>query len=212
MEELNNLLAENGLQKIFRVVRSQLQKSKETFLMTVGNRFDPFFSPDEIDRRILTKLWNELQGMKCKYLCPWCGMPCCSTQNCNDLYERWGLPSTVEAKVKHSCHFHRDTAIRGVTELINDKLTDRLFNRGDCPGLIAQGAQLRIQDPENRDKKIYVPLTYYDTTWRIKASEQDPDQGSGYFWQWFLAFVSSESNSIFILRYTKAFGPKAYSK
>ena len=191
MEELNNLLAENGLQKIFRVVRSQLQKSKETFLMTVGNRFDPFFSPDEIDRRILTKLWNELQGMKCKYLCPWCGMPCCSTQNCNDLYVKGEVPSTVHAKVKHSCQFHRDSAIRGTVLLVNNIETDSLSNKGDCPQRIDIKRKCIIIDPEKRDgSEIEVPYTYYDTTWRIKSSEEDPDQSSGLFWQWFLAFVS----------------------
>ena len=194
MQELNNLLADNGLKKILCLVRSQLQTSKEDFLNANKNRIDAFYCPDEIDNRILNKIWDELKAMKCNYLCPWCGMPCCGTKNCNDLYIRRGLPSSVEAKVKHSCHFHRDSAITGARELVNDKETDRLPNQGGCPRLIEIKTKWRINDPENKDgPKIYVPTTYYDTTWRIKSPEEDPDQGSGFFWQWFLSFVSYHS-------------------
>ena len=197
-EELNNLLADNGLKKIFSVVRGQLQQSKEKFLKTIENRFDSFFSPDEIDDRIVTKLWKELEGMKCNYLCPWCGMPCCGDMDCNDLYVKDGLPSTVEAKHKHSCHFHRDPSITGVGELRFFGVSDRLPNTGDCPQLIEKGEKWNIQDPQNRDEAILVPSTYYDTTWRIKSRAEDADKGCGYFWQWFLAFVSSESNSVYL--------------
>ena len=197
MEELNNVLADDGLKKIFRFVRCQLQETKEMFLKTVENRFDSFFSRDEIDNRIKTKLWKELEGMKCKYLCPWCGMPCCGTQNCNDLYQKDGLPSTVDAEVKHSCHFHRDSAITGVEEIINDVVTNRLPNTGDCRRNVETKLHWKIPDPKNRfGPRIWVPTTYYHTTWRIKPPAEDADQGSGFFWQWYLSFVSSESNSI----------------
>ena len=191
-QELDYLLANDGLKKILRLVRSQLQTSKEDFLNTIENRFDTFYSPDEIDDRVFPKLWKELEGMKCKYLCPWCGMPCCGTQNCNDKYVPDGLPSIDDAKVKHSCHFHRDPAIAGARELVNHQVTDRLPNQGGCPRRVEKNYRWRINDPENKDgPKIYVATTYYDTTWRIKSAEEDPDQGSGFFWQWFLSFVSN---------------------
>ena len=170
--------------------RSQLQQSKETFVEAVENRFDSFCSPDEIDNRIITKLWKELEEMKCDYLCPWCGMPCCGTKNCNDLYVRGELPSTVHAKVKHSCQFHRDSSITGVGERINSKLTNRLPNTGDCPRRMKnEGLTRSMRNPEDKNEIIWVPYTYYDTTWRIKSSDEDPDQSSGLFWQCFLAFV-----------------------
>ena len=186
-EELKNLLADNGLRKILRDVRSQLEQSKNIFMEDVEKRFNSFYSPDEIDNRIIIKLWKELEQMKCNYLCPWCGMPCCGTKNCNDLYVEGGVPSTVHAKVKHTCQFHRDGAIRGAGE----EGTNRLPNTGDCPRMVKNKSGWIIRDPENRDgPEIRVPTTYYDTTWGIKSSEDDPDQSSGYFWQWFLAFVS----------------------
>ena len=174
------------------MVRSQLQKTKNEFLNTIDNRYDSFFAVDVIDNRIMIKLWKELERMKCNYLCPWCGMPCCGTFNCNDKYTRFALPSPNPATSKHSCHFHRDTAITGARELDgNDEETDRLPNKGDCPRLIEIQLKWRITDPENKDgPKIYVPTTYYDTTWNIKSKEEDPDKGSGFFWQWFLSFVS----------------------
>ena len=190
-EELKNLLADNGLRKILNDVRSQLQQSKKTFMEDVENRFDSFYSLDEIDNRIITKLWKELEEMKCDYLCPWCGMPCGGMQNCNDLYVQGEVPSTVHAKVKHTCQFHRDGAITGVGETSNGELTNRLPNTGDCPRMVKNNAGWIISDPENRDgPEIWVPTTYYDTTWLIKPYEEDPDHSSGYFWQWFLAFVS----------------------
>ena len=189
-EELKNLLADNGLRKILLVVRSQLHQSKEIFLKTLEKRFDSFFSPDEVDNRIIIKLWKELEEMKCDYLCPWCGMPCCGTQNCNDLYVKGELPSPVNAKVKHSCQFHRDSAIKGSVELVNGERTDRLFNGGGCT---RRKTKFRMTDPENKDgPKISVPKTYYDTTWRIRSRDEDSDQSSGFFWQWFLAFVSNQ--------------------
>ena len=194
MQELNNLLADNGLKKILCLVRSQLQTSKEDFLNASKDRFDAFYSPDEIDNRILRKLWADLERMKCNYLCPWCGMPCCGTSNCNDSYVRGGLPASNEAKYKHSCQFHRDSAITGTGEIINDKVTDRSPNNGDCPRLIEINMKWRITDPANDGSKITVPSPYYNSTWKIKSNQEDPDQGSGYFWQWFLAFVSSHSN------------------
>ena len=197
VEELNNVLADGGLKKIFRFVRCQLQETKEMFLKTVENRFDSFFSRNEIDNRIKTKLWKELEGMKCNYLCPWCGMPCCGTKNCNELYVPRGVPSTVDAEVKHSCHFHRDPAITGVGERINEVVTNRLPNNGGCPRRMEIGITRSIINPGNTGGLIiYVPYTYYDTTWRIKRTEQDPDLGSGFFWEWFLSFVSSESNMV----------------
>ena len=195
-QELANLLANNGLQKILHVVRSQLQKSKNEFLESIDNRYDSFYSPDVIDNRIMIELWKNLEKMKCNYLCPWCGMPCCGTTNCNDKYTRLELPSPNPAKIKHSCHFHRDSAITGVGESAGwdtDEITDRSPNRGDCPQLIERETKWRIQNPENKDgPKIWVPTTYYDTTWAIKSKEDDPDKGSGLFWQWFLSFVSCQ--------------------
>ena len=175
-------------------MRIQLQTSKEEFFNRKEERFDSFFAQDVIDNRILDKFWKELEDMRCNYLCPWCGMPCCGTQNCNEMYDRHGVPSTEHAKVKHSCQFHRDSAITGSAELINDKVTDRLANRGDCPRTF--DVQWRITDPENKDALIYVPTSYFETTWRIKSADEDPDQSSGLFWQWFLSFVSYEIDSI----------------
>ena len=191
-EELKNLLANNGLKKILCNVRSDLQKSKVEFLESIRSHFDPFLSSDAIDNRILTKLWKELEEMKCNYLCPWCGMPCCGTANCNDLYEKFELPSTYDAQVKHSCQFHRDASITGVKE---HKSPDQLANHGGCPQRIANKRKRRISNPADKDgAAIWVHYTYYDTTWRIKSSEEDPDQDSGFFWQWFLSFVSSRFN------------------
>ena len=195
---MNNLLADNGLQKIFGVVRKELQElqSKEMFLKNVENRFDSFFSAEEIHNRIKTKLWNDLEEKKCNYLCPWCGMPCCGASNCNDLYVPYGVPSTVKAKSRHSCQFHRDPSITGVTELINGIESNRLPNKGDCPQR-KENKQVRIiTDPKNKDQDISVDYTYYDTTWNITPRAENPEQGFGYFWQWFLSFVSSESNLV----------------
>jgi len=197
-QELESLLDESGLQKILRVVRSELQKSKQEFLKNVENQISLFYSPDQLDDRIIPKLWKGLESMKCNYLCPWCGMPCCNTYNCNNLYDRdavhgKGKPSTTVAKEKHSCQFHRDSAITGTRETINDKETDRIPNNGDCPRLIQIGQEWRIKDPEKNDgSKITVPTSYFDTTWRIKSAEDDPELGSGFFWQWFLAFFQDE--------------------
>ena len=172
-------------------MRIQLQTSKEEFFNRKEERFDSFFAQDVIDNRILEKFWKELEDMRCNYLCPWCGMPCCGTQNCNEMYDRHGVPSTEHAKVKHSCQFHRDSAITGTKELVNDNETDRIPNKGDCPRLIQIGMKWRIKDPEKNDgSQIYVPTTYFDTTWNIKSPEDDPELGSGFFWQWFLAYVS----------------------
>ena len=95
----------------------------------------------------MIELWKDLEDMKCNYLCPWCGMPCCGTTNCNDKYTRFELPSPNEAKIKHSCHFHRDTAITGARELTGDtdEETDRLPNKGDCPRLIEIQLRWRIE-------------------------------------------------------------------
>ena len=186
---MKSLLADNGLKKILRVVRTQLQETKNDFLKKVETRLGSFFSPDAINDRIVPKIWNELEKMKCNYLCPWCGMPCCGTSNCNELYKRHGLPSKKKADPLHSCQFHRDSAITGVTDIINDKVSNRLSNTGDCPRLIEIEAVWRIDNPENDKEQIDVPTTYYDTTWRIKSRSDDPDQESGVFWNWFLSFV-----------------------
>ena len=187
-DELNNLLADNGLTKILRNVRSDLQKSKREFLNSITSHFDPFISSEAIDNRILTKLWKELEEMKCNYLCPWCGMPCCGTTNCNDSYEKFELPTTFDAPVKHSCQFHRDASITGIKVR---KSPDQLANYGGCPLRITNKITRRIPNPADKNgETIWVPYTYYDTTWRIKSSEEDPDQESGFFWQWFLSFVS----------------------
>ena len=172
-------------------VRTQLYKSKEEFLKKIETRFDSFFSPDEIENRILTKLWHDLENMRCKFSCPWCGMPCCGIQNCNDMYKPNELPSPDKAKQMHSCQFHRDPSINGTTELINDKETERLPNNGGCPERKARDTRVRITNPADKNgPKIYVDYSYYDTTWTIKTPEEDAEQLSGVFWQWFLAFVS----------------------
>ena len=194
-EELNNLLENDGLEKIIGQARSQLQISKGEFLKANENRLKTFCSPEAIDNRILIKFWKKLQEMKCNYLCPWCGMPCCGTQDCNKLYVRNGLPSSKKAETRHTCQFHRDSAITGTHEIVDNKITDRSPNKGDCPRLIEINMQWKITDPANKNgPQICVPSTYYDTTWYIKSREENPDQGSGYFWQWFLAFVSYHLN------------------
>ena len=172
-------------------VRSQLYKTKQEFLKKIESRYDPFLSPDEIDNRVLTKFWEHLENMRCNFLCPWCGMPCCGISNCNDMYKEGELPSVNEAKQKHSCQFHRDPSINGTYELINDKETDRLPNNGGCPERKARDTRVRITNPADKDgPKIYVDYSYYHTTWNIKTPQEDAEQLSGVFWQWFLSFVS----------------------
>ena len=88
--------------------------------------------------------------------------------------------------------FHRDTTITGTTEVSGGVQTNRLPNFGDCPRLIEIERGWMIPDPKNKDgPRIRVLVNYFDTTWRIVSTAEDADKSSGFFWQWFLSFVSS---------------------
>ena len=196
-EEFNDLVKINneGLIKIFQGVRGDLTKmsTKREFLETHSETILKFYDEDIIDRidrryRILDLIWAHLQSMRCPHLCPWCGMPCCGIQECNDKFVQGEVPCEEDARNKHSCQFHRDETITGVS---NGEST-QLPNLGDCPNLIRQDQKRRDWDPEQR-KFVEVPYTYYETTWRIRSAEDDREANHGLFWKWFHAHVSSKA-------------------
>ena len=193
-QELNDLLHNDGLVKIFQGVRGELIKmgTKREFLQTHSATILEFFDEDIIDTRILDLIWAHLQSMRCPHFCPWCGMPCCGITECNDKYIQGGVPCEEEARNKHSCQFHRDLTITGISY---GESRSQLHNLGDCPNLIRQDRKHRDWDPEEK-KVLEVPYTYYDTTWRIPPAEDDREANHGLFWKWFQAHVRLESESI----------------
>ena len=188
-EEFRDLMETNndGLIKIFQGVRSDLTKqgTKREFLESHRETISEFYDEDIIEDRILDEIWVHLQSMRCPHLCPWCGMPCCGIAECNDKYVHGELPYEDDVPVKHSCQFHRDETITGVS----NGESSTLPNLGDCPNLIRQDQKRRDWDPEQR-KFVEVPYTYYDTTWRIRSAEDDREANHGLFWKWFHAHVS----------------------
>ena len=186
-QEFAELLNNDGLMKIFQGVRGELAKmsTKREFLETHSETVLEFYDEDIIDDRILDLIWAHLQSMRCPHLCPWCGMPCCGIQECNDKYTQGEVPCEDEARQKHSCQFHRDETITGIS---NGEST-QLPNLGDCPNLIRQDQKRRDWDPEERNY-VEIPYTYYETTWRIRSPEEDREANHGLFWKWFHANVS----------------------
>ena len=186
-DELNDLLYDNGLVKIFQGVREELlnMRTKREFLDSNMEKIRTFFNVDSIDNLILDSIWAHLQSMRCPHLCPWCGMPCCGISECNDKYIQGGEPSPDEARNKHSCQFHRDETITGISR----GSSTRLPNLGDCPNLIRQNQKRLDWNPETRST-VQIPYTYYETTWRIRSVEDDREANHGLFWKWFHAHVS----------------------
>ena len=129
--------------KIFKNARTQISGEKNSFLRNQQNLLEQFISETIIDDRILPKIWKHLTALTCKYQCPWCGAPCCGIKDCNDLYVPNERVKVGLALKKHSCQFHRDGSITGVTE---SKSPDTLSNRGSCPTL--------IQDKVNRNRRF----------------------------------------------------------
>ena len=121
--------------------------------------FRAFIDNDSIESRILPRIWNHLQSLTCKHICPWCGVPCCGLKTCNDLYQPNQQPSVDHATIKHSCQFHRDTAITGTDEVYGyvdennpGKVTDISPNNGACPELIRIKIKHLLRDPKNPTK------------------------------------------------------------
>ena len=144
--EFQKITDENGLIKIFKNVRIQINDRKSAFLQNQKHSIEKFIDENTIDARILPKIWRNLTSLTCKYHCPWCGIKCCGIQNCNDLYEPNARVKEGFARQKHTCQFHRDNTICGAGEQINfiddhnpGTLTDRLPNVGSCPALIERG-------------------------------------------------------------------------
>ena len=192
-DELNDLLNDNGLIKIFQGVREELLNvnTKREFLASNIEKIQTFFNEDTIDNLILEYIWTHLQSMRCPHLCPWCGMPCCGLTECNDKYIQGGEPSEEEARNKHSCQFHRDETITGIAGRNNDgQASTTLPNLGDCPNLIRQNQKRLDWNPETRNP-VQIPYTYYQTSWRIRSVEDDRDANHGLFWKWFHAHVST---------------------
>ena len=192
-EEFMDLLKTNndGLIKIFQGVRGDLTKvgTKREFVENHSEIIIDFYGEEIVDRRILDLIWAHLMSMRCPHLCPWCGMPCCGIAECNDKYVQGEVPCEDEVaapQLKHSCQFHRDETITGVS----NGESSTLPNLGDCPNLIRQDQKRRDWDPEQR-KFVEVPYTYYDTTWRIRGPQDDREANHGLFWKWFHAHVSS---------------------
>ena len=186
-QEFHDLLNNNGLMKIFYIVRNELARSmKSEFLENHTETLFQFFDEDIIDNRILNQIWNHLQSMRCPHLCPWCGMPCCGITECNDKYVQGESPCKEHARSKHSCQFHRDDTITGVSRRQD---SEQLPNLGDCPNLIKKNQQRTEWDPEAR-KYVQLPYTYFETTWRIRSVEDDREAHHGLFWKWFHAHVS----------------------
>ena len=188
-EEFRDLIKINneGLIKIFQAVRGDLAKmsTKREFLETHSETLEEFYGEDIIDDRIFDEIWDHLQSMRCPHLCPWCGMPCCGIRQCNDKYTQGEVPCEEEARTKHSCQFHRDETITGISHGESNQLP----NLGDCPNLIRQDQKRRDWDPEIGNY-VEIPYTYYDTTWRIRSAEDDREANHGLFWKWFHAHVS----------------------
>ena len=188
-EEFRDLMETNndGLIRIFQGVRGDLTKpeTKTEFLESHRATIFEFYDEDIIDDRILDKIWAHLQSIRCPHRCPWCGMPCCGITKCNDKYVQGEVPCEEDASIKHSCLFHRDETITGVSKGSESSLP----NLGDCPTLIRQDQTRKDWDPEQREL-VEVPYTYYDTTWRIWSPEDDREANYGLFWKWFHAHVS----------------------
>ena len=177
-QEFRNLLKINndGLVKIFQGVRGDLAG--------LGTKRE--FLEDIIDSRILNLIWAHLQSMSCPHICPWCGMPCCGIAECNDKYVQGEVPCEEEAMFKHSCQFHRDVTITGISHGGSTVLP----NFGDCRNLIRQDLKRRDWDPEIGNY-VEIPYTYYDKTWLIRSAEDEIVPTQGLFWKWFHAHVSS---------------------
>ena len=196
LKETNNY----GLIKIFQGVRGDLSKvhTKRQFMKTHREAIFAFYDEDIIDR-ISDQIWALLQSMRCPHLCPWCGMPCCGITECNDKYVQGKVLCKEEARNKHSCQFHRDITITGVSK----GESSQLLNSGDCTKLISRGRTRKRWDPEHKEF-LEVPDTYYDTTWEIRP--RDDMEPGGLFWQWFHAHVSfnlspeTENNQEFSLK------------
>ena len=188
-EEFKDLMKINndGLIKIFQGVRGDLAKmnTKREFLNTHSETLEEFYGEDIIDDRILDEIWDHLQNMRCPHLCPWCGIPCSGNTECNDKYVLGEVPCEEEAPIKHSCLFHRDETITGVSK----GESSHFPNWMDCPKLIRQDHTRKGCDPE-QGELVEVPYTYYDTTWRIQSPEDDREANYGLFWKWFHAHVS----------------------
>ena len=192
-QEFDELLDNNGLINIFHVVRTELASGmKSEFLENHIETLYQFFDEDIIDDRILNQIWNHLQSMRCPHLCPWCGMPCCGITECNDKYKQGEIPCEEEARNMHSCQFHRDDTITGVSR---ENQTDTLPNLGDCPNLIKRNQKRNDWDPDAK-KFVQVPYTYYETTWRIRSADNDKENNYGLFWKWFHAHVSFFTDSV----------------
>ena len=65
----------------------------------------------EIIKNILVpRIWNNIQQLRCKAKCPWCGINCCGDMDCNDKYVEFEPEDNKElgaGEHQHSCHFHR---------------------------------------------------------------------------------------------------------
>ena len=180
-QEFAELLNNNGLMKIFQGVRGELAKmgTKTEFLETHKDTILEFYDEDIIDNRILNLIWAHLQSMRCPHLCPWCGMPCCGIQECNDKYIQGEVPCEGEVQTKHSCQFHRDETITGISSICEPD--GQLPNLGDCSYLIRQNQERVDWDPEAREF-VHVPYNHFKTTWRIRSEEQR-ETNRGLFWK-----------------------------
>ena len=175
----------HGLIQIFQGVRSDLSRMRTEFLENHHEQITNFYGEYIIDHRIFDRIWARLQSMTCPNLCPWCGVPCCGLLECNDKYVQGEAPCKENARIKHSCQFHRDNTI------IGDSVSgsNQLVNSGNCPDLIQQNLTRTSWDQENQ-KFVELPYTHYETTWRIRSAVYDEDAYNGLFWKWFHAHVS----------------------
>ena len=171
-DQFEEILSNNGLSKIIKNVRSKLSQTRSLFVQQNLIKCQLFFDDNSLESRILPRIWKHLQSMTCKHLCPWCGVPCDGLKTCNDLYEPKGLPSLQEAKIKHSCQFHRDSTIRGtllrkgyIDEDQPGEISDNLPNYGNCPEEIRLGIRRLIWEPNatkvNMSFFIYLLLVIY---------------------------------------------------
>ena len=111
----------------FQAVQSELNAKKETMFKNAEIIEKVLKSPNFSD--VLTvRIVNNLKSLRCPENCPWCGIACCGASHCNDKYEKY-KKCNQNQKNKHSCQFHRDTAIIGGYRYN----TDNLSNGGDCP-------------------------------------------------------------------------------
>lgn len=140
----------DGLIKIFKNARTQINGEKESFLRNQQTLLEQFISETIINDRILPKIWKHLRALTCKYQCPWCGVPCCGIKDCNDLYEPGKRVKNGIALNPHSCQFHRDGGITGVVE---SESPSTLSNRGSCPTLIQDGvSRIRYFEGETKER------------------------------------------------------------